>query len=107
MQENEKILIKMLNMLLDNSNLISLNTKIDLEANLISVRFSVLCDENAIVENSHKMQKRTQEIIEDKTFKEILTSGFSKKEIERLKEQYTPYQIEKGICGSSHWPKSR
>ncbi len=89
MQEDEKSPIEMLKMLMDNANLISLNAKIDLESNLISVKFSVLCDENAIVEN--------------KTFKEILTSGFSENEIEHLKEEYEAYgdQNKSGISLSS------
>lgn len=103
MQEDNKNLIKMIRKILKKSDLISLKTKIDLESNMISVKFSVLCDENAISENSHKMDEGTQEIIEDKTFKEVLTSGLSKNEIEQLKELYEAYdnQNKSGISLSS------
>ena len=85
MQEDKEIVIKMLQMLLQNRSLISLNTKIDMKSNLISVKFSTLIEDNALVEVS--------KINQNESDKDVLTSGFSKNEIEHLKEQY-------GVCGN-------
>ncbi len=85
MQEDKEIVIKMLQMLLQNRSLISLNTKIDMKSNLISVKFSTLIEDNALFEVS--------KINQNESDKDVLTSGFSKNEIEHLKEQY-------GVCGN-------
>lgn len=80
MQKDSKNLIKILNRIMDDPNLVSLNTKIDLESNLISVQFSVLCEEDTIQKNSKE--------IHFESCRDILTSGFSKNEIEELKERH-------------------
>ena len=85
MQEDKEIVIKMLQMLLQNRSLISLKTKIDMKSNLISVKFSTLIEDNALFEVS--------KINQNESDKDVLTSGFSKNEIEHLKEQY-------GVCGN-------
>ena len=75
----------MLQMLLQNRSLISLNTKIDMKSNLISVKFSTLIEDKLLFEVS--------KINQNESDKEVLTSGFSENEIELLKEQY-------GACGN-------
>ncbi len=93
MQEDKEIVIKMLQMLLQNRSLISLNTKIDVKSNLISVKFSTLIEDNALFEISNEIQKDISKINRNESDKDVLTSGFSKNEIEHLKEQY-------GVCGN-------
>lgn len=85
MQEDKEIVIKMLQMLLQNRSLISLNTKIDMKSNLISVKFSTLIEDKLLFEIS--------KINRNESDKKVLTSGFSENEIELLKEQY-------GACGN-------
>jgi hypothetical protein len=96
MKEEKKNPLKLLSKRMKNPNPVLLKTELDLELNRFSVQFSVLCQENEIDEKSKEIHYKSR--------RDVLTSGFSKNEIEHLKRLYVSYQIEKGICGSSHWP---